>query len=348
MRKNIGKMLSLLVILLVPFMTCYAATEDYFVSSSNNDGGEVNHSVFVANENVNYDKKVNGIGFIAGNNVTINGETEYGFYAGNNVIIKDTINKDLFVAGNTINVSKDATLGRDLYAAGNIITVSTNIEGNVFIAGDEITLDNVTINGDVNLTGSKLNIDGNVTILGTIKYNEDMAIGNQNNLNATNKETYKVDKEEKQSIFSNTLYALAMVMILAFVINLLFPKLYKNTVKEIDGMSTLKNILFGLLWLIGLPIASIVIMCTVVGLELGLVVLMVYAFMLMISVILSSMVLGYIILTKLFKTTDNSYLAITIGLIIFKLVSLIPIVGGWIYFLAILYGMGKVWELFLK
>src|SRR5574344_2016334 len=309
MRKNIGKMLSLLVILLVPFMTCYAATEDYFVSSSNNDGGEVNHSVFVANENVNYDKKVNGIGFIAGNNVTINGETEYGFYAGNNVIIKDTINKDLFVAGNTINVSKDATLGRDLYAAGNIITVSTNIEGNVFIAGDEITLDNV---------------------------------------NATNKETYKVDKEEKQSIFSNTLYALAMVMILAFVINLLFPKLYKNTVKEIDGMSTLKNILFGLLWLIGLPIASIVIMCTVVGLELGLVVLMVYAFMLMISVILSSMVLGYIILTKLFKTTDNSYLAITIGLIIFKLVSLIPIVGGWIYFLAILYGMGKVWELFLK
>ena len=68
--------------------------------------------------------------------------------------------------------------------------------------------------------------------------------------------------------------------------------------------------------------------------------------MLLLALLYGSVVLGNLILTKLFKTKDNSYLAITVGVILIKLLGLIPSVGGYVYLIAILYGMGKPIELF--
>jgi hypothetical protein len=61
------------------------------------------------------------------------------------------------------------------------------------------------------------------------------------------------------------------------------------------------------------------------------------------STLLSSYIIGNLINTKLFKN-DNVYLSLVIGIILIKLVKLIPILGGWIAALALFYGMGLIYK----
>ena len=50
---------------------------------------------------------VDGISFVAGNDVNINGNYEYGFVAGNIVDVKGKYQKDVFVFGNMVSFSNE-------------------------------------------------------------------------------------------------------------------------------------------------------------------------------------------------------------------------------------------------
>ena len=102
----------------------------------------------------------------------------------------------------------------------------------------------------------------------------------------------------------------------------------------------------GLIALIIIPMVSIILLCTIIGIRLGFVLLLLYIIMLLIAILYASLICGNLILTKLFKSNDNSYLSIAIGVIVIKLVSIVPVIGSLVYFLVILYGMGKSIELF--
>ena len=43
------------------------------------------------------------VAFVAGNNVEVSGETEYGFMAGNSLKITGKVNNDLFAVGSNIS-----------------------------------------------------------------------------------------------------------------------------------------------------------------------------------------------------------------------------------------------------
>lgn len=348
MKKSFKKILCFMVLMLIPILSVRGESNDNFVTSGSVSKNQVNHSVFVANNTVNYQDDVKGIAFVAGNSVDVDSVVDYGFYAANDLKVNGTINNDLFVAGNTITIDQDTIIGRDAYVAGNIINFNSNMEGNLFIAGNSITLNNVTINGDVNLSGETVKIVGNVNILGTLKYNDNCNIENIDSLKASNKETYKSEdiKNNAKNIFSETLTSIAMVIVLGFVLVLLFKNLYNKVVNEINAKDIFMNILWGLVGLIVIPIMAIILLCTVVGVELGVVAILVYIIALLIAMVFASMCVGNLLLTKLFKAKDNAYLSITIGVIVLKLLELIPYVGGFIGLMAFLYGLGESFTLF--
>jgi uncharacterized membrane protein len=344
--KRIVKFLSLFFVMMMPLTLVKAVSNDYF-HDENNDN-VINHSVFIGDDNVKYNHQVNGIAFIAGNNVLVTGNEDYGCIAGNNVNFNGNIQNDLFIAGNNVSIiSSENTIGRDLYAAGNVVTISENINGNAFVAGDEVVLKDITINGDINISAEKVNIEGNVIITGTFKVNDNAKVTGEDNLTSGNKETYaNNDKKIVKNNFVSTITGLAMLLILGFVLHFVFPKVYEKANKKNDTKSILMNMLYGLLVLIIVPIISIILMCTIIGTMLGIIIILLYVITLLISAIIASMVAGKAILNKLFKTSDNAYLSITIGLVLFKLFELIPYVGTLIYFLIFIFGLGKIYDLF--
>ncbi len=337
-----------LMFLVIPFKIVNAE-EEPIVIATNEEVEKVNHSYFEAGNDLNVKKYVDGISFIAGNIVKFDGVTTYGALAGENVVVNNKIEKDLFAAGNIITISKEAKVGRDVYLAGSEINILSNINGDAYLAGSTIVLDNVEINGNVNVAAENIKIKDNVKITGTLNVNQDVKIENEEKLTYGKKETYETGTkiELKNTVIDIVLSVLTLIFT-GVLLSVIFPKLFKNIDSEFNVSNVCKYMIFGFIALIAVPILTILLMGSIVGLTFGIIVILAYIIALLISLVMSSYAVGKVLLTKLFKQNDNLYLDIIVGCLFFKLVSLIPAFGGLIYFIGFLYGFGLIINLFLN
>lgn len=95
---------------------------------------------------------------------------------------------------------------------------------------------------------------------------------------------------------------------------------------------------WGLLLAIGLPVVSVLVMFTVVGIPLGLLGLLSLALLYTAGYIVAALALGRTML----KEPTSRYLAFLVGVLILRAVGLIPAVGGLVTFLASAYGLGAL------
>lgn len=347
--KNFKKLFLVFIFafMIIPFTNINASVNDYFkaedVISSEK---EINHSYFMAGNKITSKDKVDGILFMAGNTLKSKSLIEYGMFAGNVVEVTSDVEKDLFVAANDITV-ESSNIGRDVYLVGNTVTLNSNINGNVFIGSNTLEIGNITIKGDVDLNCSSINFGDNVVIEGTLKYNEDVKITGLDNVKYNALETYE-DEEmniETKDILVSKVISIISLIVITIIICAIFPKIYKKLSKEVSISKTFKNLLYGLCVLVLVPFAAIFTFITVIGIPIGIIGLLLYGIFIYLSVAVSATVVGNLILTKLFKQKDNAYLSIIIGILVVRIITLIPYIGGFIYFLLMLIGLGLILEL---
>ena len=353
MKNKFLGVVGLLLFAIIPLFGVRAETSGYFTADDNvNLEESVEHSKFVAGNNINLRGNISGLNFVAGNSLNVSATSEYGFMAGESLDINGKVEKDLFIAGNNITLEKDASVGRDLYAAGNNVKVKSNILGNAFIGASNVVLDNAVINGDLNLEASNIEIIGNVVINGTLYVNEDANINNEISLSVNKKETYKNPSVNVDVNFTTTIYdkliSILSVIFTGVILALLFPKVFKSIDKELDAGKVLKNICIGFVSLIGIPFIAILLLCTIVGIRLSFIGIMLYVIAILLATIMASYVIGNLILTKLMKGEENTYLSIVIGVVVVKIVEMIPYIGGLVVVLVFLMGLGIIFDLFKK
>ena len=331
------------------------------------EGGEegtncatIEESAFKAGDSVTYDKEVlgsafiagnitsfsgnsDGILFIAGNSVDVKGEAEYGMIAGNTVTVSGRIIKDSFAAGNIIVIN--ANVGRDLYAAGSSVTLSGVVDRNVYIGADTIILENVEIMGDATVVGEHVTIGKDVVINGTLKYaDEKTTIDSSAEIAAL--ETVEVSDYATVEVhpFIADLKAKAfsyLSLLLVFVVMAVFtPALFKGVGKEeLSVMQIITYIGYALVYLILVPMASIILFAFLIGIPVALIALCAY----IVTIYLAYAYVGYYIGKKIMEKAgkdENALLEGLIGITILYIVSIIPVVGGLVSFLARLCGIG--------
>ncbi|MBW3001280.1 hypothetical protein KY341_05365, partial [Candidatus Woesearchaeota archaeon] len=127
------------------------------------------------------------------------------------------------------------------------------------------------------------------------------------------------------------------LLVISIIIVLLFPTT-SNTLAQSIRKKFWKSLLFGLIALIVVPIASLIIAITVIGLPVALVILVLYFVALYISKIFAALWLGKLVLRK----QKNLILPIIVGIVIYAILVNIPFIGGWVRFIAILLGLGAM------
>ena len=95
---------------------------------------------------------------------------------------------------------------------------------------------------------------------------------------------------------------------------------------------------WGLAVAVGLPVASILVMVTVVGIPLGVLGLLSLALLYAIGYVVAALALGRMMV----KEPTRRYLAFLAGLVILRVVGLIPVIGGLVTFVAAAYGLGAL------
>ena len=345
------KIIGLFVFLVSMFITVGTVSAgEYFVADQNVIDEQIyEHSHFEAGSEVTSNSIVKGLSFVAGANIEVAGTKEYGFFAGETVKVNGKIDKDLFAAGNSVIIDKSASIGRDAYLAGNSVTLNSNISGTVFVGASLVKLENVIINGDLSIAANTVEIVGDVTINGIFRVNDDAVISNEDKLTAYKNEKYassSVNIDLKNRV-SDIVLDILKTIFTGLVLILVFPKLFKKIKYDLEAKDIGMKLLYGLLVLVAVPMICLVSLSIIVGMSVSVILLFLYIIAIMLSTILASAVIGENLYTKLFKQKDNIYLSMITGILVVKLVELIPVVGMLFALLVFLYGIGIIWQLFL-
>lgn len=340
--KKIYKYL-LLMICLIPLKVF---AEDKYVNAGNviHDTGIVTHNYFSAGNALQNDMEIDGLLFTAGNSINYNGKSEYSFIAGNLINFNGKSEKDVFVAGNTINIAQEAIINRDLYLAASDVNINADIIGNAFISAKNLTINSKNINGDLYLSAENIVINEDSVINGTIKYPENANISGIENISAEKLIAYQVSTNSKDNDFASkvtsTIFSMICYIAVAYILYLIFPTLFNKIERKFEFKNTIKTIGSGLAFLIIVPIISIILLITVVGIPISILTLIAYGVLLYLSLPVTANYLGNVILKNSKREKTNFYLATLIGILVLKIVNLIPIIGSIISILSMLYGLG--------
>ncbi len=311
----------------------------------------VDHSLFLAGNQVASKDVVNGLVALAGNFVEHSGYSHYAALAGNYLAISGQITNDLFAAGNSVTITEDAHIGRDVFAFGNIVTLSTNLSGNAFLGGDRLVLDSVTIDGDLTADFSEIVIKGKTAISGTFKYNGTATVTGLENLTAGASETYKDFGTEKSFAvrLQDKLIMLVGRIVLTIVVVALAPKFAKKLTEKFSFKDSWKDLALGLGALVLVPLVALFAVITVVGVPIGLVALVLYGLLAYFSHSATGVVLGDVLAKLLKKEKMNMALKATMGVSAVGLLALVPFIGGLIKAVSVCFGFGYLFRLlFIK
>lgn len=338
-----------------PMLIAEDLTEDssddyYFGAATNiNSDVDVDHSLFLAGNEVSSNDRINGLGFIAGNLVRFSGKADYGFLAGSSVNVSGEVKKDLFAAGSTVEITDSASIGRDVFVAGETVLVKTNLSGNAFIGGNRVVLENITIDGNTTIEAEEIVVKGRVAIAGKLKHNEDARISGSENLSYGSLE--KTSAIETSSAhrpvnsfltkIKTTLFFLVGRIVVTIILVAVASKFSKKMLDNFELKNSWKDLALGLGLIIGLPLAIIFVCITLIGLPLGLVTLTFYGLAIYFAKSVTGGVVGDVLAKKLFKKDKMNILAkYTIGTILVVLLGLLPYIGGLISAVAVCFGFG--------
>lgn len=305
----------------------------------------VSHSFFLAGNEVASKDRIDGIHFLAGNLVDFTGSAEYGAFAGNSLKVNGEIDKDLFVAGSSIELGEDALIGRDLYAAATTVLIKTNLAGNAFVSGSRVVLENVTISGDLHLAAEEVTIKGKVSISGTFEYNDNARVVGMENLSYGESKTYIGSNSKIDLSFATSLTTKFILLLGRLLVTIIFiaiaGKLSKRMLDEFKPKSAWKDIALGLGLLIVVPLAVILTMVTIIGLPLGLIGIAFYILFAYFSTSVTGLVIGDQLAKYAFKNEKlHPFLKATMGIVLLFALGFVPYVGGLISAISTCFGFG--------
>jgi hypothetical protein len=125
------------------------------------------------------------------------------------------------------------------------------------------------------------------------------------------------------------------VLVLGLLLLLFAPQLFP-AVREIVRTRLGSSIGWGFGLFFLLPIGSVLLLVTVIGFPLGVFTLLALAFIYTIGYVVATLAVGSMIM----RTSPSRFVVFLVGWAVLRLPALIPFVGGWLWFLASVWGLG--------
>ena len=317
-----------------------------FASGSNIDiAGTVNGDVFCAGQTITISGTVRGDVFCAGQTINVSGKVEGSVrLAGQAVTLGGTIGGSATVASQTLSLEKNSFVQRDLVGGAQTASLNGTISRDVAIGAT-----NVTINGQVgrNVQGEveALTVGSTGQVGGDVSYTSNTgAIVNPGGTIAGTVTRTPLKQQPKSSSFAlfeltffSFIYTFVTLLILALALVLFVP----STLHE-AASATLRSpgriVLTGLVGVIVIPILIFGLLISFIGLPLGILVLLLWLVILIISGPFAGYTLGRVIL----KTEKNPFFIMLLGSSLLLVSYFIPIIGFLTALAAYLFGTGMI------
>lgn len=320
--------------------------------------GAINGDVFVAGSNIEINGPVAGDVIALGSNIKINNAVGGSVRAiAPNVEINGEIERNVWLLSTNVAYGESASTGWDLDVISSVVDIKGKILGNAKIHADQVTLAGViTKNADFALGRSgKLTIESNGLVSGDLIYRANDQ--SQLEIKDGGKVAGATERKDVESIsgidwkktfnaanlFFQTILFFGLLVIGVIIMSLV-PKIMLEF-SEVFEKSPAKSLGWGLLYLIGVPIVSLILFCTIIGMPLAVILMIGF----IISIYLAKILVGFGIGLWLFnkikgesKYRGSLIWPMVVGLIIMMIIGMIPVIGWAIKFLTVLWALGAL------
>jgi len=319
--------------------------------------GIVNGDVFVGTNNLVVDGIINGDLIAGANTITFSGEvTDDLRLAANTISISGLVGKNATIFGNSLTVSSKAQIFGSVLAGGQIVNLGGPVGKDVTVYAQEVNLAGLV---GRNLKGSfqRANFNEGARIMGNLDYQapqeleieEGMVIGETN----YQKLESKADFPKKgflrgfapvafMGVIGISFYLRFMALLIAIGLGLLFlylfPKRTKGVIEVIQkrpwvslGVGVLTPIIFAF--------SMIFLTISIIGIPFLFILIPLFALVIYFSKIFVAFFIGNKILSNT-KIKNPLGWGLAIGLAIYYILTILPIIGGITSFAFITIGLG--------
>lgn len=346
------------ITLTVPFVTA----AETVVRTGNSVSVGVNQIVesdfYALAESVSHSGEIKEDMYVAAGSVTINGK----------------VGTDLTVLGGAVQVH--SSVGDDVRVVGGEVVIAGDVGGDIFVLGGALTiLPTAKVSGNVYFYGGEANISG--VVLGEVMGRAKSIVIN-NQVGGIDVSAVKLELQDKAVIKNNVSYTSVAELERAAGAVIAGQVIRGASAKEPEGVSPSVSLIFMLTWLftslcfflffrqplekligsirhdiariglIGLvgviagPVIGIVLVATVLGAWLGVMILLIIVFSFILALVLLPILLGGYLWSLWKKHRRLDIIAVASGILAIVLLTLIPIVGGVMLFVAYVVTLGSI------
>jgi len=322
----------------------------YFAYGENvNISGTVNGDTYVAGGKILIDGNINGDLLVAGGDVEVLGNVKEDIrVVGGQVTIKGRVGKNVSAAGGNIRIDQSAVVTGSFVAAGGQIEILGQVNDNVDLAGGNIVLNNKAMK-DFDVAGGQITLGEKANILGKFEYWSDnkptlasTTIIKGQTIEHTMPVKINTEKQDwnkmKETAAAMGLAGKIIGTLSLLLVGMILIKLSnKFMTKTADVMKTdfWKSMGIGFIIVFATPIAFFVLLLTIIGAPIALMTMAIYSIMIYLAKVFAIYALGVKVLPG-----KSPYLSYSLALVAYAIVTLIPVIGYLIGFIALLVGIG--------
>lgn len=306
----------------------------YCAGQNINISGTIEGDLICAGQSITVTGRVMGDVRVAGQTINLDGPVTHSLTAmGQNVTLtaNAVVNDDATVYGSTAQI--DGKVGRDLVAGGQAVAISGNVGRNVNVSSDKPVLTNgARIGGDLQYTSrNEVEVTKGAKVAGkTERHEPQQGSSSQSPQNEWVARMWGVG------------YWLLAFLFVGLVLVAIAPRTYKTAYRHMTRQGGW-TLLSGLMALVLAPIVAVALAVTVIGIPLGVTFGVLWIVALAFSFVYSGYSFGaWITEQASWKLKWPMATSLGLGLVLLALVMMIPIVGGLITFLALVWGLGGI------
>lgn len=340
-----------------------------FIAAPKQLSGTLQGKQFIAGPEVYVDAKTDDDIFAAGGDVQIRTAevldvfamgavvdlsevtAEDAILAGGTVSTRGVLAGDFIAAGASVKLAPTANVAGDVLAAGARVALAGEIGGSVRAAAGEIRIDG-TISGDVDLVGERIVLGPNTQIEGDLTYRSAQELQRMSGAQVAGQITQRtLQRPDVPGVFDMVLagalgwfgVVVSGVALTALLVGAV-PRLVAGA-SDTVAVEPWPSLGFGLLILVGGPIAAFVLMATVVGIPIGVLALLLYGVLAAVGLIAAALAIGRHLPWIGGRHAGTlgfgpRFGRASAGIVLLALVGLLPFLGGFLILLALTFGLG--------
>jgi len=314
--------------------------------------GAIANELHAAGAEVAVDSQTQGDAYVAGAVVSVAGNYGHNLYvAGARVDVAGKIAGALKAVGARVLVGPQTEVTGSLQLGGADVVFSGTAKGAAEIYGDTVRIDG-RIAGDLVVRARNVAVGPTAVVEGNARFetlNEpDIAQG----ATIRGRQTVTLPRPPETAwktvalaLVGTWLFGIAAGFVAGLVLLIVGRPFVARSVDALRGAPA-RSGLIGLAVLILLPLVAVLLMATVVGLPVGFLSLLALPLAWLVATVIAAFALGDILLNR--ARVEQSFMGrlglLVAGLFVLGLLGLIPVVGFITWLLALVFGLGAVWQ----